>query len=260
MPPFSNKSKAKSKDGRQSRSRNTTPSSVVSVSINTLVDTENTYTSYLHIPLLSLLVPETVSYDVILEEHGGTGGIPDPKHLDALSNNLKTLSSFASKRSQSSDLGIREIATKKKCLLDKEREREIAAREAEEKEILKRAAAVEEEASKARKGAKVKRKKDRGSMKEDRPLAHGAHGVAKQDGSSLPSNCKSMFNLGCVFQLLLRQINTATPVILIYSDSLQQHRCKHVISLCPCLFLLHLHLHYEKFLITHEKILSSCKS
>ena len=196
MPPFSNKSKSKNKDGRQSRSRNTTPSSVVSVSINTPVNVERTHTSYLHIHLSSLLVPDNISYDTILEEHGGTGGIPDPKHLDALSNNLKSLSMFASKRSQISEHGIRCIATKKKDLLEEEREREQAALEAEEKENLKRAAAAaEEEASKARKGAKVKRKKERTSLKEERPLAHGAHGVAKQDGSNLNSNSKCRLHI-----------------------------------------------------------------
>ena len=193
MPPLSNKSKSKNKEGRQSRSRNTTPSSVVSVSVSTPVNTEKTNTSYLNVPIASLLVPNHVSYDMILEEHGGTGGIPDPKHLDALLTNLQMLGTLAGKRSQISEHGIRCVATKKKDLLEEEREREQAAREAEERENLNRAIAAEEEASKARKGAKVKKKKDRSSVKEDRPLTHGAHGVAKQDGSSLPSNSKCMF-------------------------------------------------------------------
>ena len=42
----------------------------------------------------------------------------------------------------------------------------------------------EEEESKAPKGGKLKKRKERGSSsREDRPLAHGAHELSRQDGA-----------------------------------------------------------------------------
>ena len=181
MPPLGmgSKGKSKGKEGRQSRSRNTTPSSVVSAAIST----GQGNTSFLDIPIGNLMIPNNISYDDILEKHGGSGGIPDPKHLETLANDLKTLYQLADVRERACDVGMRELATRRKeRIVEEEREREQAVREAEEKETLKRAA-EDDEGNRARKGGKVKRSR----IREERPLAHGAHGLARQDGGEVTS-------------------------------------------------------------------------
>ena len=191
MAPVASKGKSKVKEGMQSRSRNTTPSSVVSVAISS---TGPSKTSYLDIPTEHLVIPATISYDDILEKYGGAGGIPDPKHLEALANDLTTLSSWAVVRGQHCDVGMRELSERRKEREREEREREQANREAEEKESLKRAAEDDEE-SRARKGGKLKKRKERSSVREERPLAHGAHGVARQDGVGVTSKGTYAFML-----------------------------------------------------------------
>ena len=189
MPPLPGKTKPKSRDqGRSSHSRNTTPSSNVSAPISTV---SITTTAYLDIPISNLAIPKDISYDDILERHGGVGGIPDPKHLEAMADNLKSLSQRAETRGQACDGAMRElVARQKEIKLEDERLKEKAikekaAQEAAEKESLRKAA-EEEEGAKAKKALKKKKKKEQ-SMKEERPLTHGAHGVAKQDGSELPT-------------------------------------------------------------------------
>lgn len=202
MPPLPGKTKTKGRDqGRSSHSRNTTPSSNVSVPISTVAATN---TAYLNLPIINLAIPKDISYDDILERHGGGGGIPDPKHLEAMADNLKTLSERAQTRGQACDGAMRElVARQKEIKLEEERLREKAirdkaAQEAAEKENLRKAA-EEEEGAKSRKESskkalKLKKKKEQ-STKEERPLTHGAHGVAKQDGSGLPS--KGMVSTCC---------------------------------------------------------------
>lgn len=187
MPPLGGKSKNKGREGRQSRSRNTTPSSVVSAPISTVASSN---TAYLDIPLGKLMIPTNINYDDILERHGGGGGIPDPKHLETMANDLKTLSQLAETRGQACDGGMRELSNRRKDKEAEDREKEKAAREKvdrdeEEKEKSKRAAV--EEAAKGRKGLKMKKRKEHITAKEERPLTHGAHGLARQDGLELPT-------------------------------------------------------------------------
>lgn len=182
MPPLGGKGKSKGREARQSRSRNTTPSSVVSAAVSV----EPAHTAYLDIPMGNLVIPTNISYDDILERHGGGGGIPDPKHLETLANDLKILSQLAETRSQAYDAGMRELCRRRKAALDDEREREQASREAEEKQSMKRAAEDDDD-GRGRKGSKPKRRKDKGSAGEERPLTHGAHGVARQDGVGILS-------------------------------------------------------------------------
>ena len=128
------------------------------------------------------MVPSNISYEKILERHGGGGGIPDPTHLQTMAEDLKALSRLAEIRSQALDEGMRELVLRRKERAEEERrEAEEAARELEEKERLRKAA-EEEEDIRARKGATLKKKNDRNSKAEERPLTHGAHGVARQDG------------------------------------------------------------------------------
>ncbi|MCJ1229817.1 Transcriptional regulator [Toensbergia leucococca] len=182
MPPLGGKGKSKGREGRQSRSRNTTPSSIVSLSASIGPST----TAYLDIPIGHLMVPTNINYDDILERHGGGGGIPDPKHLETMANDLKTLSQLAETRGQACDGGMRELAKRRKEKVEEEREREQATREAGEKESIKRAAEDDDD-TKGRKKNKVKKPvRERITAAEERPLTHGAHGLARQDGLDLP--------------------------------------------------------------------------
>ncbi|CAF9941688.1 MAG: Transcriptional regulator [Alectoria fallacina] len=185
MPPLVGKSKPKGREGRQSRSRNSTPSSSVSAHI------VPSHTAFLDILIGNLMVPTNISYDDILERHGGAGGIPDPSHLTTMAKDLKQLSELASVRSDTCNAGMRALSEKRKEALDEERQREqeARAREAEERETLKtlkKEAEEEDDEIRGRKGGKLKKKKERSSVREERPLAHGAHGLARQDGLDLP--------------------------------------------------------------------------
>lgn len=177
MPPLGGKGKGKGREARRSRSRNTTPSSVVSAGVS--IGSANT--AYLDISTGSLMVPTNITYDDILERHGGSGGIPDPRHLEALAADLKTLGQLAETRGKACDKGMRELAVRRKERLEGDREKERATREAEEKEKMKREAEELDDRT-AKKGAKLKKNKDRNVAREERPLTHGAHGVARQDG------------------------------------------------------------------------------
>ena len=179
MPPgLGSKSKAKAKDGggRHSRSRNTTPSSAVSVSMGA----GSTHTAYLDIAIGAIMVPSNIMYDEMLERHSGAGGIPDLKHLEALKADLATLSQLAATREKACDAGIRELSGRRKQRVEEDIEAEKANREAEEKASLKRSA-EDDEVEKINK-SKLKRRKDQSRVREERPLTHGAHGVARQDG------------------------------------------------------------------------------
>ena len=179
MPPLIGQNKSKNREGRQSLSRHTTPSSSVSAQTSVM---SSSNTEYLNIPLSKLMVPTTISYEKILERYGGGGGIPDPTYLQTMAEDLKALSRLAETRIQALDEGMRELVLRRKERAEEERrEADEAARELEEKERLRKAA-EEEEDIRARKGATLKKKNERNIKAEERPLTHGAHGVARQDG------------------------------------------------------------------------------
>lgn len=182
-PPLGGKSKPKVRDGRQSRSRNTTPFSNVSIPISVAVPAA---TAYLGVSIANLSDSTTINYNNILEQHSGGGGIPDPKDLENMANDLKTLSVFADTRCDACDGAMRELSKRRKEKVEDDKEREQVRRDAEEKGSSKRLAEDEEEA-RGRKGGKLKKiKKEGGIIKEERPLTHGAHGLARQDGIDLP--------------------------------------------------------------------------
>ena len=194
MPPIGGKTKSKSKEGRQSRSRHTTPNSVLSASSAPITTTAQTHTAYLEYPLANLMVSTNVNYDNILDRHGSGGGIPDPLHLQTMTEDLNTLAQLAQARSQVLDDAMREMAKRKKDFEREEKERqekEQALREvvakAEEQARLKQEA-EDEENVRARAGAQLKKKNERNNVQEERPLSHGAHGLARQDGQvDMPS-------------------------------------------------------------------------
>lgn len=187
MPPAIKDKKNKGRDGRQSRSRNTTPSSIASAP---LASAAPSHTSFLDIPVGNLMVPTNISYDDILERHGGSGGIPDPSHLTTMVKDLKQLCDLASARNETCNSGMRALTERRKQALEEEKDRErelvASARALGEKEALKKEM-EEDDDIRGRKASKPKKlKKEPGNAREERPLAHGAHGLARQDGLDLP--------------------------------------------------------------------------
>lgn len=169
--PSANKGKGKGREARPSRSRNTTPSSSFSA------PTAAPVSSYLENDVSKLLVPGTAQYGELLDRMGGVGSIPDSKSLETLMEHLKTLSQLAEARCDACDAGIRELSQKRKQVVE-EPEHDG------DRPKMKREAEYEEDDSKALKGGKLKKRKERGSSsKEDRPLAHGAHELSRQDGA-----------------------------------------------------------------------------
>ena len=189
MPPLGNKGKSKVKENRQSRSRNTTPSSVLSAPTSVVAANPDN-TGYLKLPIGTLMVPNNLLYDDIVDRNGGNGGIPDPRHLEALTNSLRTLSQLANTREPECDKAMRELVGRRKLVIEEERDREREAREAEERASLKRYA-DDDEIGDSPKPAKIKKKKELSKAREERPLAHGAHALARQDGLETTPKRKS---------------------------------------------------------------------
>jgi transcriptional adapter 3 len=175
---MANKSKGK---GRQSRSRNTTPSSGLSGSTTTAsVGAVGVVgvPGYLDNDLSRLFSAVSVQYADLLEQSGGGGHIPDIKTLEIISEQLKSLSQIADSRGDTCNAGMRELSQRRKEVIEEQREQEM---EREEDRVKMKREADDDEESRALKGSKVKKRKER-PQKEDRPLAVGAHEVARQDG------------------------------------------------------------------------------
>ena len=186
MPQFGGTSKAKSRDGRQSRSRNTTPSSNISIPI---ASNPPSQTAYLETDLGKIVVPPDVTYEHLLNQHGGGQGIPDPSSLNQMVDNLKMLVALAAQRAAACDGGMRELSKRRKQRVEDEQRLEQEHRDKEDKAKLKRVA--EEEEARGRKSVKTKKvKKERSTVREERPLAVGAHGLARQDGLDFTSQGK----------------------------------------------------------------------
>lgn len=172
MPAAGSKNKGKGREARRSGSRNSTPNSgSTAASAPALSD------GYLKTDISQLVVAPAVQYSDVLEKLNGSGQIPDVKTLESVLDNFNTLIKLADTRGDVSNMVMRELSQKRKEL-----EREMIEREAEER--LKVKVEVEDdEGIRASKSGKLKKKKDKTTAKEDRPLTHGAHGVVRQDGS-----------------------------------------------------------------------------
>lgn len=175
-----NKGKGKGREPRRSRSRNTTPNSALSAGT---VTGASPSIGYLDNDVTKLLVPTNVQYSDILEKLGGAGQIPDPKSLESLADHLRTLSQLAEARGDACNAGMRELSQKRKEVLEEQREREQV--EADERLKMKREADDDDEDARILKGGRLKKRKERSVVKEERPLSHGAHGVARQDGTDV---------------------------------------------------------------------------
>ena len=201
MPPLPSKNKVKPREGRRSLSRNTTPSSAVSASVGT----ESQNTAYLDIRIPDLSIPTEISYDDLLERYGGGGGIPDPKHLESMANDLKTLSQLAERRSEACDSGMRESGKRRKFKVEEDRLQEQADREVAEKAQIKKQAQEEEE-NRGKLLVQAKKRKELNQIREERPLAHGAHGLARQDGKE--KGPKGTYRASSLFIIPYLQIGT----------------------------------------------------
>lgn len=159
------------RDGRHSRSRNTTPSSIGGVgSLPTAMELDNE-SKYLELTMDPF--PQTTYESLIDPSIGST--IPDSKAIDSIIATLDNLLKVAEERGIACDRGMRELAKKRKEQVEDERLAvEQNDRDAEE---MRRHAG----------GASSKFKKKSGGKREEkeRPLAHGAHGLPPQDGSHL---------------------------------------------------------------------------
>ncbi|KAE9368472.1 hypothetical protein N431DRAFT_414901 [Stipitochalara longipes BDJ] len=156
----------KGRDVRQSRSRNTTPSLV-----SAGAQGEAGYTAYLELPIAQFRTADDIT------EHYGSA-IPSSKDLEALLDRLKRLVEVVEIRGVVCDKGMRMLAqTRKDRLEEIETERQDAERKVRD--------AAEEEERGRNKANKVKKRKELSSTREERPLTHGAHGLAPQDGSNL---------------------------------------------------------------------------
>ncbi|TAQ85320.1 hypothetical protein B7494_g6350 [Chlorociboria aeruginascens] len=162
----------KGRDARQSRSRNTTPS----LGSNSLLS-DSAETSYLELPTQSF---RTGSVNEI-EQNGNSPTVPSGKDLDTLMERLQSLTEVVKTREIVCDRGMRLLAGIRK---DRAEEIETERRDEEVKERIKRDAADEEERGR-NKASKHKKRKDSSRAREERPLTHGAHGLAPQDGSNL---------------------------------------------------------------------------
>ena len=117
-----------------------------------------------------------------LWRHTGPG-IPDSRILELMAKELMNMEHQASAKGETFDTIMRELAAVEKDRCEQE---ERIKREIEEKGFLKRPAEDEGDAKANRITKQKKQKKERGDPKEERPLTHGAHGLARQDGSDLP--------------------------------------------------------------------------
>ncbi|KAJ5712938.1 uncharacterized protein N7483_010119 [Penicillium malachiteum] len=168
--PSAYKSKGKGRDARQSRSRNTTPSNAggAPVVIPPLP-------SYLENDVTKVIELANSQYTELLGLVDGPN-IPDSKTLEALVEHLNNLSDMADTRGEMFNAGMREMSHKRKEVIeDQDLSREVADRAKLKRE-------TEDDDDVIHKG-KLKKRKDRGSVKEERPLSHGAHEISRQDGA-----------------------------------------------------------------------------
>ena len=145
------KSKGKTREGRRSRSRNTTPSSVLSAGAT---QAGSTTTPLLELELNKLLVSPKPNYGEIIEYLESHGTKFEPKSINDIIDQLKHLSDAAEKRAESCEKAIRVIHEQKKELESDQHDRERQA------EHARRAKARKEE-SHSQKNPKAKKRKDR---------------------------------------------------------------------------------------------------
>lgn len=146
------KSKTKNRENRRSRSRNTTPSSVLSASQSVSVPA---ITPFLELDTSKLLVGPQPQYGELLDKLETKPAHLEPKQLEDIIGQLKQLSDTAEKRVESCEKAIRVIHDQLKEL-----ELESQHKEREQQDQARRAKVRRDESS-SQKNLKAKKRKDR---------------------------------------------------------------------------------------------------
>ena len=171
MPPLpgASKRKHKDRDARRSRSRNTTPSSVISA--GTAPPSLPTTTPWLDLETAKLMVDQYPhQYSDILAQLETKSSNLEPKQLQGIIDQLKKLGDFAEVRVESCEKAIRLIHEQMRDVEAEYKERERQADQA------RKTKAKKEEAS--QKTGKAKKRKDRPESTESV--------YVKDEGKSLP--------------------------------------------------------------------------
>lgn len=150
MPPLpgATKGKHKNRDGRRSRSRNTTPSSVISAT----APSHPAHTPFLELETSKLLVGHQPQYTEILDQLETKPSNLDPKRLQDIIEQLKVLSESAENRVESCERAVRLIHEQMRDVEFDQKERDRQA------EQTRRSKTKKEESSK---NLKAKKRKDR---------------------------------------------------------------------------------------------------
>jgi transcriptional adapter 3 len=160
----------KGRDPRQSRSRNTTPS----ISGTSFPHTESGETALLELPKDKFPTSPDFGDYVAL-------AIPSSRDLEALSEKLMRLMVIIETRGDICNKGMRLMVE-----MRKDRQDDIARQNQEQEAAEKRKRDVAEEEERGRhRTNKLKKRKDMSTGAEERPLTHGAHDLAPQDGTNL---------------------------------------------------------------------------
>lgn len=114
------------------------------------------------------------TYDEIVDPQIGSS-IPDSKAIDTIIESINKLLDVAEARGKVCDRGMRLLSAQRKDQVETERR---------EQERIDREAA-DEAAERGRQASKMRKKKDSSKAREERPLTHGAHILAPQDGTNI---------------------------------------------------------------------------
>lgn len=180
MPPLpgASKRKHKDRDARRSRSRNTTPSSVISSSTAVPVAAN---TPWLDLETAKLMVSPHPQYTDILDQLETKPSNLEPKRLQEIIDQLKTLSDSAEKRVESCEKAIRLIHEQMREVEADHKERERQAEQA------RRTKAKKEEAS--QKNIKAKKRKDRPESEDAVDIKNEGKLVSKGRFTLSRANC-----------------------------------------------------------------------
>jgi transcriptional adapter 3 len=155
MPPIpsATKGKHKGRDARRSRSRNTTPSSVLSATTPSIPS----HTAFLELETSKLIVQPTPHYGEILEQLEGKPSSLEPKRLQDIIEQLKKLSEAADIRVETCERAMRLIHEKMRDAEYESKERERQA------EPTRKSKPKKDESSK---NLKAKKRKERPGSSE----------------------------------------------------------------------------------------------
>ena len=179
MPPLSSAAKSKNKirESRRSRSRNTTPSSVLSAGTSSALPS---VTPYLELDISRLLISDHPQYSDALEKLESRHGVLEPKQLSLIIDQLKYLGDSAEKRAESCENAIRRLHETLKEVETEQKERD---RQADQERKLKARKAAQSSEGPAKHG-KARKRKDRIETFEGVEVKH--------EGTSLGSFSQDM--------------------------------------------------------------------